>query len=266
MKPLPQPNASRRFCRAGVRSQRGATLVEFAIAGPIAILLILAVIQVGLMMMAKQVLNEAVFEAARMGATEHALKAEVQGALKRKLLPFYQDSTNPNTFNRLLKAWLAEFRDIDLNLSLLNGPKLTITRLSPPESAFADFGINDGNHVGIPNDNLEFRLYSNGGGNDANNYRGPTSQLTIQDANELRIKVVYAYELKIPLMRMVIRSVMCGFDTGLNAFGRGKLDGTILKETINLDCFNYYNRGRVPITSYATVQMQSDAWQDPDWN
>lgn len=263
MKPLFKTRATRWPCRAGVRRDGGATMVEFVIAGPIAILVILALIQVGMLMVAKQVVNAAVFEAARMGASEHAVKTEVVGALKRKLLPFYQNSTEHNDGKRLALAALKEAENIDLNVSLISGPKLTVQRLSPPESAFQDFGIRVDNGSGkqvlaIPNDNLEYRLYDQ--------FRGPRSGLTIQDANELRIKVVYAYELKVPLMKTVFRSVLCGFDSGVNAFGRGNLDSIVLKENANLECFNYYNRGRVPITSYATVQMQSDAWQDSDWN
>ncbi len=46
-----------------------------------------------------------------------------------------------------------------------------------------------------------------------------------------------------------------GFDSGVNAFGRGGGSG------FSQDCIQYYNRGRVPIVAYATVQMQSPAWQ-----
>jgi hypothetical protein len=263
MRPFLEACVIRRFGPASVPRQCGATLVEFVIAGPIAILVILALIQAGMMMTAKQIVNEAAFEAARMGASEHAVKKEVMSALRRQLLPFYQDSTEKSDAKRLAEAVLAEARDFDLNVSLISGPRLTVQRLSPPESAFQDFGIRVDNGNGqrvlaIPNDNLEYRLYDQ--------YKGPRSGLTIQDANELRIKVVYAYELKIPLMKTMLRSVLCGFDSGVNAFGRGNLDSVVLRETANLDCFNYYNRGRVPITSYATVQMQSDAWQDSDWS
>jgi TadE-like protein len=264
MKPPSTPGPFRRPGRPATRRrQGGATMVEFAIAGPVAILIILGLIQLGMMMVAKQIVNEAAFEGARMGATEHAQKNEVVAAIKRKLLPFYQNSTTKDDFSRLSAAALAEGLDIDLSLGILNGPKLTVQRLSPPDSAFKDFGTsvdngNGGQVQAIPNDNLEYRLYDQ--------YKGPQSGLTIQDANELRIKVVYAYELKVPLMKFVIRSVLCGFDTGVNAFGRGNLDSVVIQENVNLDCFNYYNRGRVPITSYATVQMQSDAWQDSNWN
>jgi hypothetical protein len=262
MKTPRSPYPARRPAGPDERGQRGATMVEFAIAGPIAILLILALIQVGLMMNAKQVLNEATFEGARMGASEHGRKKDVERAVKRKLLPFYLDSTGFQTLSdtqragRMAGAAMAEIMDVDFSLL---SPVLTVKRLSPPDSAFNTFGFNvddgNGNQVlAIPNDSLEYRTYASQSG------------LSIQDANEFRIKVVYAYELKVPLMKTVFRSVMCGLDTGVNAFGRGNLDATVVKETANLDCFNYYNQGRVPITSYATVQMQSDGWQDSDWN
>ena len=253
MKPLLRHSAVKWPGRGGARGQRGATMVEFVIVGPIAILVIMALVQLGLMMTAKQVLNEATFEGARMGASEHAQKQDVMRALTRKLLPFYQDSTKPDATARLGGAALSELVDISIPF------RLKVARLSPPESAFSDFGLNvndgSGNHVAIPNDNLEYRAY------DA--YKGQQSGLTIQDANELRIQVVYAYELKVPLMKTVFKSVMCGIDSGVNAFGRGSLLAGLGNVT---DCLEYYMQGRIPITSYATVQMQSDAWQDSAWN
>jgi hypothetical protein len=240
----------------GARRQLGASMVEFAIAGPIAILVILALVQLGLMMTAKQVLNEATFEAARMGATEHACKDDVVRALKRKMLPFYQNSTVTNDSTRLLKAGLAENLDL---ITIFSAPVMTVRRLNPPDSAFKDFGLpatgcNGARMASIPNDSLEYRLDTT----------GSTSGLSIQDANELRIQVTYAYELKVPLMKTVFGSVMCGIDSGVNGFGRGD-GGGIGGEIANNHCSDYYRKGRMLITSFATVQMQSDAWQDPAW-
>jgi len=231
-------------------------MVEFAVVGPIAILVIMALIQIGMMMVAKQIVNEAAFEGARMGASEHALKKEVARAVRRKLAPFYQNTSDPTTsdFDRLSSASLAAL--VDTNIPF----RLTVERLSPPASAFNDFGINvsDGsgnNHLAIPNDNLEYRKYAD--------YKGSQSNLTIQDANELRIKVEYAYELKVPLMKTLFNAVMCGIDSGVDAFGSGS--GLFTGIASPTDCLEYYMQGRVPITTYATVQMQSDAWQDSDW-
>ena len=78
----------------------------------------------------------------------------------------------------------------------------------------------------------------------------------IQDANVLRIKVTYGYELKVPLMQSVFKAVLCGIDSGVNAFGRG---GFPVASAAS-DCVKYYSRGRVPIVAYATVQMQSRAF------
>jgi len=259
MNALSRSSAVRWPRSGGAPRQTGATLAEFVVVGPIAILIIMALIQIGMMMVAKQVVNEASFEAARTGASEHASTSEMTKALKRKLLPFYQASTdatgayNGNDYSRMTGAVAAEIADIDIN-SIFSGPRLTLQRLSPPDSAFNDFGISvsdsSGNHTAIPNDNLEYRIYAG--------YKGPQSGLTIQDANELRIKVVYAYELKVPLMKTVFGSVMCGIDSAIDAFGHNDSGGI----NVGNDCSDYYKRGRVPIVTYATVQMQSDAWQE----
>jgi hypothetical protein len=266
MKPVHNPFHTARHAHSAVRGQRGVSIVEFLIVAPIAILLILGLIQIGLMMVAKQIVNEAAFEGARLGASEHGKKDAVVRAVKRKLLPFYQDSTNYENLSdtqraaRLVAAAAAEMAAIDLSFP----PVLTVTRLSPPESAFQPYPTgylssvydDNGNPVmGIPNDNLEYRTYS------ANN-----SGLSIQDANVFRIKVVYGYKLKVPLMQTVFKAVLCGIDSGVDAFGRGNFDSTVIKENANGDCLLYYDQGRVPITAFATVHMQSDAWKNSGWN
>ena len=131
-------------------------------------------------------------------------------------------------------------------------PRLKVEVLNPTSAAFDDFGITSSrvfsNQLYIPNDNLEFRPHS---------VTGQSSGLSIQDANALKIKVTYGYEIKVPLMQSVIKSVMCGFDTGVEAFGRG--DSTVPADPS--DCANYYSKGRIPIVAYATVQMQTPALQ-----
>jgi Flp pilus assembly protein TadG len=242
-RPIPTPRRTHR--------QRGATLLEFAIVAPIAILVILALVQLGLAMVAKQILNEAAFEGARLGATEHSVKTEVLRGIERKMLPFYTDATKPSDVANMAAALAAQTADLAVPTTL------TVDRLSPPATAFQDFGLSttdsSGNQVvAIPNDNLEFRSYAN--------VKGASSQLTIQDANELRLRVTYALEIKVPLMKVVFQSVMCGVGSGVEAFG---LSGTgIPGETANGDCLKYWSRGRMPITVYATVQMQSDVYQD----
>ena len=229
--------------RRGPVRQEGATMVEFAIVCPFALLLVLGIIQMGLMFTAKEVVNEAAFLAARAGAVQHAQVDKMKGVMTKALVPFYQDTTNTNDISRLGAALLKSQADTAF---------VTVEVLNPTPAAFQDFGLPptgaSQNHTYIPNDNLEFRPHS---------VKGNNSNQSIQDANALKIKVTYGYEIKVPLMQSVIKSVMCGFDTGVDAFGRG--NSTVIVG--GTDCTNYYNQGRIPIVAYATVQMQTPAWE-----
>jgi hypothetical protein len=236
--------SARKRATAG-RTQRGASIIEFAIISPIALLFVMALIQLGLMFVAEQIVNEAAFVAARAGAVQNAQVGPMKDALAKALVPFYQDTTNTNDFGRLLSAF------VNAKVDLLNPFNLDVAVLNPSSDAFDDFGLTDANnHTYIPNDNLDYRPH---------NVQGPKSGLSIQDANTLKIRVTYAYELKVPLMKTVFKSVMCGFDSGVDAFGRG--GGLPWGAGSIRDCLQYYDRGRVPIVSYATVQMQSPPWK-----
>jgi len=224
-------------------AQTGATLVEFALVMPLALLLVMGIIQLGLLFTAKQVLNQAAFMAGRAGAVHNAQQSNMEDALTKALLPFYQDTTISNDFTRLALALVRAKQDVTDGF-------IHVEKLSPTPEAFSDFGITSAavGHTYIPNDNLEFRSHT----------PGASSGLSIQDANTLKIKVTYGYELKVPLMQSVFKSIMCGFDTGIDAFGRGN-------ETAHASansCQDYYNKGRFPLVTYATVQMQTPAWEN----
>jgi hypothetical protein len=226
------------------RRQAGATLVEFALVMPLALLLVLGIMQIGLMFSAKQLLNQAAFMAARAGAVHNAQQTDMEDALTKALLPFYQDTTIGNDFARLTLALLRAKQDVGFGF-------VHLERLSPTPEAFSDFGITSGasgGHKYIPNDNLEFRAHT----------PGPNSGLSLQDANTLKIKVTYGYELKVPLMQSVVKSIMCGFDTGVDAFGRGNETAHAAPSA----CQAYYSKGRIPLVTYATVQMQTPAWEN----
>lgn len=223
--------------------QRGATLAEFVVVGPLAFLLILAIVQLGFMFMARSTLNQATFMAARAGALHNADPAVIRSALVKGLIPFYQDTTQTSDITRLSTAWLAAQAD------LLVPTRLKIDILNPSPGSFKDYGVADpanGNRRYIPNDNLQFRTVS----------IGKESKQTLMDANLLRIRVTYAYELKVPLISYIYQRVMCGGSGGGNiAFG----DDTSLLEAAGLPNCVYYLQGRTPIVSYATVRMQTPA-------
>jgi hypothetical protein len=232
----------------GRRRQRGASIAEFVVVAPFALLVVMGLIQLGLMFVAKQIVNEATFVAARAGTVQNGRIDPMRAELIKALVPFYQDSTDTNSLTRVGAAYVSA----KLDLLPLPAPfnNLDIAVLNPTPDAFADFGLTDShNQTYIPNDSLEYRDYTR---------RGQRSRLSIQDANILKIRVTYAYRLKVPLMRIVFKSVMCGFDSGVNAFGRG--NGLLFGRASLQDCLQFYERGRVPIVSYATVQMQTPAW------
>ncbi len=233
--------------------QDGATIVEFTILCPFALLLVLGIIQLGLMLSAKEVVNEAAFLAARAGAVTNANRDTrtpgnvMRNVATKALIPFYQDTTDTNDYTRLATA-LGKATGDTFCVPLVRC-YLDIEILNPTPEAFQDFGlVSNGsqNHTYIPNDNLEYR----------SRIPGSNSKLTVQDANALKIKMTYGYEIKVPLMQTVIKSVMCAFDSGVEGFGRG--DNV---PTGGSDCLQFYNQGRIPIVAYATVQMQTPAWQ-----
>ena len=223
--------------------QRGATLMEFVIVFPIAALLVLGVIQAGFVYMAKLTLNHATFMAARVGATHNANEGKMRDALHRGLIPFVQNSFETNDLKRLAAALVV------VNTTEALATKLE--RLNPSAQSFADFGVKDPKIKAtyIPNDNLEWRT----------NTVGKTSQQNLRDANLLRIRVTYGYELKVPLMAGIIKRIMCSGSTGVEAWG----DVSILESAYKLahpHCA-YYLLGRMPIESTAIVEMQTPAYQ-----
>ena len=226
--------------RALPKHMAGASLTEFVIVGPIAILFTFVILQAGLLYMAKLTLNNATFMAARAGATQNASKTEIRNSLLKGLIPFYQNATNTNDFTRLTAA------AFEVGKNSLLDVKLEV--LSPSAEAFNVYGITVAGVTYIPNDNLEFRLPTPQGG----------ASISIRDANILRIKVTYGYELKVPLMGAIVKRLM-GFGapgSDVRAWDRF----SVLPSGSLGDC-TYYLRNRVPIVSYATVQMQSRAEQ-----
>jgi hypothetical protein len=209
--------------------------------------------------------NEGAFMAARAGSVQNANVDAMTSEMLKALTPFYQDLTQTNDATRIGLAYghtLADTKCDPLGHCLcipFVQCVLNVKRLNPTDTAFDDFGVTSNamqNQTFIPNDNLEYRCHNNNP--DCPNALGPKSGMSIQDANALKIKVTYGYELKVPLMKRVLSAVMCGnFSTvreraftDWNSFvGLGSIE----------DCATFYVQGRIPIVSYATVQMQTPA-------
>lgn len=226
--------------------QCGASMVEFVIVFPLAVLFVLGLIQLGFLYMAKSTLNHATFMAARIGALHNADKGAITEAMVRGLSPFYQDAGIGDDVMRLGQAYLSAKTDT------LKPWVLEVTIMNPSADSFSDFGLKDAktSKTYIPNDNLEWR--------DAG-IVGAKSKQNILDANLLKLRTTYGYEMKVPLMAGVIKRVMCGGAIGVPAWG----DVSILEaaDPSVERCLKYYMNDRVPIETYAIVEMQSRAEQ-----
>ncbi len=226
------------------KTQRGATLVEFVIVFPLAALFVLGLIQFGFLYMAKLQVNHATFMAARAGSMANANPAVMRDTLVKGLNAFYERGADTSDVTRIGGAYgTAKLR------SLLPGT-IVLDVMNPSPAAFKDFGVLDPDSkvTYIPNDNLEWRSTTNGG----------TSKMNIRDANLLKLHVVYAYDLKVPLMAAVLKRLMCGGSSGVSAWGDvSLLDAEFLPTS--RQCLLYYGQNRMPIEAYAIVEMQSRA-------
>ncbi|MCG8064892.1 MAG: DUF2235 domain-containing protein [Candidatus Thiodiazotropha endolucinida] len=209
------------------KGQCGAAMTELLVSLPALLLMGLGGLQTALLFDAKIIVNSATFEAVRKGAVNHAQSDAMRRELGLRLAPLFGgDGSAEKALSAITRASLdvqdSRFTEIEI--------------INPTIEAFDEFGreIVDPRtgdvHFGIPNSHLRWRERDVG-----------RSGVNIQDANLLKVKVTYGYQLKVPLMDRVIPAVM---------------------RLVDPERIHYYNAHRLPITSVATVRMQSDAWRD----
>jgi len=122
--------------RPATHGQSGASLTEFIIITPVALLLMLSILQFALVYMAKSTLNNATFMAARQGAVQGASMKAIEGALSRGLIPFHlKTSASEPSVGEMTTALGKATADL-----LANG-KIEI--VSPAREAFTHFGLKD---------------------------------------------------------------------------------------------------------------------------
>ncbi len=210
-----------RFIRS--QRQRGIATTEFLVVIPALLALGLGGMQTALMYNAKNVVKYATFEAARKGSVNHAQSSAIRDELGIRIAPLFGGDGSGEKAAQAMALGLLEANDSRYT-------KIEI--LNPTQEAFEDFGIENAEGITeIPNVHLKSRERT----------VGSDSGVNIQDANLLKIRVTYAYELKIPLVNRLITAVLARTDR---------------------DNLQYYMINRIPITSVATVRMQSPAYED----
>ena len=202
--------------------QKGQSLVETVVVIAVFGTFLLGIFQSILFYRAKTLVDYAALEAARSGATNFAEKEPMRLGLLRGLMPMY---TRESGNQGLLDGYAATFVAV-------HNPLVTrIDVISPTRAAFDDFKMAEFDGVkAIPNGSLAFRSSAPG-----------ASGLSVQDANILKIRVVYGYKMIVPVIdKIVIGVLRSGFYKDMSATEIAMLES-----------------GRLPIVSQATVRMQT---------
>lgn len=270
--------------RSGCRpAPRGQALVEFLIIYPTLLLLVLGAFQFALVYQAKLTLNYATFMAARQGALKNGKSTSIKDGLAASMTPLF--ATNKDDYGDLIKA-----RAIAA-VEVFNPLNTQIVVLSPTANAYNAHKADSQSGTEIPNDNLMYRPTTAKGG------------MSVQDANILTIEVTYCTRLIVPIINKVIYSLYFGFvgeqvlageyysgaAVPTNLAGKRCADvNDQVQSLVNLVAsfvpggssflsgFSFpaipttipglnWNVGgyRIPITSRATVRMQSPMTQAP---
>ena len=187
--------------RAKSPKHQGQAMVEFLIVMPVFILLIFGTVQVALIYSAKTTLNYATFQAARIGALNNATYTGIRKGLVRGLAPLFTNSnsrTGPDV-SQDIAAGIDSGGSRKDAASEVDG-YVRIIRVSPRAAIFSTgssgFGeLNSDGIAQIPNSQLMYRDTK------------LASNVTIQDANLLKIRVQYCYELIVPMVSRVIGSL-----------------------------------------------------------
>ena len=210
------------------KPQRGSAMLEFAVVGPVLMLLGLAMLQYGMLFFAKNQINYATFMAARAGSMTNANQDEIRQAYIKALIPLYgggRDSAE------LAAAYAKAGTDV--------AGHTRIELLNPTQESFDDWNdpalqstLGHGKRV-IPNGGQAYKDPK---------AIGAASGQSIQDANLIKLRITQGYEPKVPLIRSVYTKYLHWLDTHSDAFDTAQIDA-----------------GRIPVVSHVTLQMQSDA-------
>ncbi len=206
---------------------QGVSMTETLIMMPVFLMLTLGVLQFTLIYEAKSSLDYATFMSARAGAVDHAKKNAITHGLAKSLSPLFSPDLNDSA------GLLSTIAEAQADVTTFAQIKI----LNPTKEAFDDFGVQEPGDTTIKIPNQMLHLLSTA--------TGRKSRVNIQDANLLKVQVLYGHPLKVPFVNKIISTVTSWFTT----------DPTKL---------SYLNQNRLPILATATVRMQSSIWKN-DW-
>jgi len=219
--------------------EHGATLVEFAIAAPLVLFILLVLMQYALLFHAKSQLNYATFEAARAGTVANARPATIRAAFDRAMTGYHGGGTT--------SAELAAARA----KALVEAPFARIEILSPTRESFDDYHspalaqrIGASGRV-IPNTHLAHLDCPIDRPGCRHDPVSNASGQTLQDANLLKLRISYGIPVikQIPLAGPFMARALAVLDSS---------DGDAFRSGLIAD-------GRIPIVAHTVMRMQSPA-------
>ncbi len=222
---------------------RGQSATEFLVILPALILLVFGIIQFALLYQTRATLNHATLLAARAGALHNGSMTEMRAALARGLAPLFASEASATGYAKaLLKAQVessAGYAAVDI--------------LNPTQAALNDFGrprLDESADNELPNDTLNYRTTS----------QGSSSNISIQDANILHIRVTYCSRLIVPIVDRILYSTLNSTaikPVALTETGMSNPMGTEADPAAT-SCGTAGNDGRrIKVHSESFVRMQS---------
>jgi Flp pilus assembly protein TadG len=203
--------------RSRARSQ-GVATVEFYIVAILALLpLLLGTLQTALLLVANHHVDYAAFAAVRRGAVSNGDLDAIRKGFTQAIVPLFVSSgaqlNRENAASRISGAYARAAADVSLHARFTAlAPGVTLQRESAIER--------EGQRV-IPNDSLSYR------------------SLGVQEANLLKVEVVYCHPLLVPFARELMIGALRAID----------------HDPWHQYC---YRSGRMPLRSVGISPMQSD--------
>ncbi|SEJ86418.1 TadE family protein [Paraburkholderia diazotrophica] len=225
---------------ADKRRMTGQAMTEFLIVAPLLLFFGFATVQFVLLYQAKSTLDVAVLEAAREGAVNHGSMRAMQAGLARGLAPLYARHADASGVQ---SAMLAARSAVTKASSIaIISPTAAMTRDFARTRFYPDEGAA---HEEIPNDTLMYRDTSPGAESDVN----------VQDANLLKLRVHYCFDLVVPLVNKIMYYAT-------NVIGNVAANGLFSREPADANV-DAYGSPRRPDSLCRTTLV--DGWQSQRW-
>jgi hypothetical protein len=204
----------------GIAGSRGQALPEMVIVFPLAVILLMGIVQLALLYRAKATLNNATFLAARSGSLNNGFVEPMEKVFLQRMAVLGQidparknDGTTAGYYANPSEALLERVRSETESYHDYG----VVEVMFPSKSVFNDFAIpfnelepctgsdcpGDGRFrlssqrvMQIPNNNLDARS--------AENHLISGNQVTLQDANLLSIRTRFCYAMEVPVANFII--------------------------------------------------------------